>query len=278
MINITKEKTRLLHQYAQRYCDEPNPEYCSKSSCSCSKMAEYHAFRDAILPKGYRKYTIDDFTGEMQDGSFLDNEIAIKAKQQVCKYCYGTTDIIKLSKMSNAELREKSIVGQRMIQGNNIVIHGEPKKYFEKVNDSQNKVISEQQMGRTFTASLITKEALKLKITSEHHKKTFDWIDFSNLNQSLKNSDFEIHYYEECDWLVIDDITVNVLMSSPAQKSWIESVFNAFFANRYQKNLVTIFIFRFDINKRRSELESVFGVTLSKIIDDKSTFVIKLGD
>ena len=281
MIDITPEKQRLLSLYAKKYCKIDNPANCNKSRCECALLAEYHAFKNMIIPEGYRKFTVKDFTGELGSGLFLDNVVAATAKKQVIDYCYGSVPVDFIRKMSINSIDTIPILRRRLENGNNIVIHGDATRQIVAANSGDN-IVSEKPLGRTFIASIITKEALKLKIDKDHYKKHFDWVDFSNLTRVLKSNEdsdrYEAQYYQECDWLVIDDITENTLASSPAQKAWTGQMYDAFFSNRYRDRLITVLIFRFDVNRRRSEVESAFGVSITKIIDDKKTYVIGLTD
>lgn len=280
MINITSEKQRLFPLYAQKYCGIQDRTLCTKDRCDCELLAELHAFRNCVIPSGYRKFNVSDFTGQLSDGSVLDDIIALKAKHQVCDYCYGKGSLEKIKKINVSDLYKLSIIDQRIENGSNVIIHGDSTRILKDSMSSNNRFVKEKPLGRTFIASVLTKEALNLSIDSKHHTRHFDWIDFSQLTRLLKSSnkkdEVESQYYEECDWLVIDDITDSPLLASPAQKSWLEPVYDAFFSTRYKSGLVTIFVFRFDINRRRSELESAFGVNITKVIDDPSSFVIGL--
>jgi len=240
MINITDEKRRMLTVYQQRDCPNVLGRMCEKPSCQCELLAEYSALKNLLIPNGYANYTIKDFTGVLGKDGQLEAKTTIRAKKKVINYCYGDVSLEEAQSLTEEELSQRSIIADRLNNGHSVVIHGDSSRVFSESNDDFSKVVKELPLGRTFIASVLSREAAGLSIQKEHHKKSFEWIDFANLAKSLtgKSVDerYESAYYEDCEWLVVDDISASSLMASNAQKAWTEPLYNAFFSYRHKRD------------------------------------------
>jgi hypothetical protein len=278
MTDITAEKRRLLELYAKNYCGYDRPASCMKDSCSCAIAAEYRAFINRTIPDGFRQFSIRDFHGKVNEATRLPLQVARAAKEQVFKYCWGDLSLLeRLSLLSEEELNQASIIADRISRGHNVVIHGTSPKRIEKLLEG-NSSVHETPIGRTFIASVITKEAIKLKLDPKFRSLSFEWIQFNPLLQSIKNDGNDAIHYESCGWLVVDDITESMLKASLAQKAFTETLLDSFFSHRVRQKHPTVLVFKFDIDARRTEIESAFGVTINKIINDRNTCVISLSD
>lgn len=283
MIEVSQEKQRLLQVYANEYCSI-DPSNCDKKPCNCNVMARYRAFLNLTIPRGYRNLTIKNFTGFIGREQCLTSKVAVNAKGKIVWFCWGNISLNDLNSMSESELDQSSIMGRRIKQGANIVIHGDSKRYMQNEDESERKTLVTKPMGRTLVASLITKEALKLKIEREHRMRHFDWVGFSDLVECLKQKNYdslqsyESLHYEDCDWLVIDNITDHILNTTESARSYISQMLDAFFSHRLKQGRCTTLVFHFDVYKRLDEIEAVFGISIRKIIEDDYTHTILLTD
>ena len=277
MTDITAEKRRLLGLYAKKFCGLDNPANCMQASCSCSVAAEFRAFINKTIPDGFRNFSIRDFHGKTSEGTRLNLQVARAAKEQVFKFCWKDLSLLeRLSILSEEELNKASIIADRIARGHNVVIHGASPK--QLVNSDGGRTVQESPIGRSFIASVITKEAIKLKLDPKFRYLSFEWVQFNPLLQAIKADGEEATHYESCGWLVVDDITESMLKASPAHKAFAETLLDSFFTHRLRQKHPTVLVFKFDINARRSEIEGAFGVAINKIINDRNTCVISLTD
>ena len=157
-------------------------------------------------------------------------------------------------------LRGRSVMNQRLVHGNNVVIYG----------------ASTRPIGRTMIASIIMKEAIKLRITQHARKHTYDWIDFNTLVHEAKKESVDLTDYRSCDFLVVDNITNP--FRTVNQNTFIVDVIDPFFIGRFRDKLLTILVFKFDITNPSLLIENAFGGGMNQIIDSKRTYKIKLSD
>lgn len=279
MPNISELKKHFLLQIAAKNCKVQDPENCPNKPCHCAIAAEWQAFVCNTIPQGFRKYTIKDFHGKLSESARLSLPVALHAKKQVFEYCWGDLSLLeRLPLLTDEELRKHSKIAERLKLGHNVVIHGSSPKRVQRSADAKTNSITELPLGRTFIASLIMHEALKLKLDPQYRFLQYEWVSFSDLLQCIKDDDDRAVHYEACDWLVVDDITSTLLGASPASKAFIEPLLDSFFSRRIRQHLPTILVFKFDIKPRRTEIESALGVAIGKILNSKNTTVINLSD
>jgi hypothetical protein len=291
MTDVTLEKQKWHKFFAKKYCGLNDASKCVKQSCACAVFADYKAFVCKTVPADFRSFTIQDFNGTLKDGTKLDSHVASTAKRKVFEYCWGDLSLLdRLAILKDTDLNRASIMAMRVKNGHNVVIHGNQKKQIQtrevqpaKVDGfaedpayDEKRVLVESKMGRTFIASLITLEALKLKAEEKYRNLNYEWVGFSSLLQSIRHDGEEAIHYEGCNWLVVDDITEGSFRASGAQKAYTETLLDSFFSRRLAAKLPTVLVFKFDIDSRRHEMESAFGVSINKIINDKNTAVISL--
>lgn len=285
MTEITTEKKKLLAIYAKKYCSLNNPSLCTKKPCTCAVAAEYRAFINKTIPIDFRDFTIFDFDGKLKGEDFkLAASVAANAKCLVWDFCWGKSKLInKLSVLDtnsrDALLDKESIIGYRISRGQNVIIHGESPKNVIEEGDGKTHQVRAKPLGRTFIASLITKEVIKTRLDNRYPNlriANYEWIGFSLLRDSILNGSDDMVHLESCEWLVVDDIPEESIGSSQQQKAYVQPKIDAFFSSRLRSQHSTLLVFRFDADRRISDIESTFGVSVAKIINDKRTCVIRL--
>lgn len=229
----------------------------------CRLLAEVTAYTKTIIPEQYIKYTIFDFDGKIEndsDGTLLDKNILNDVANKICVYCWGKKweDVQKIKNKENRflALDSNSQLHIRRKNGNNIVIYGKEGKT----------------LGRSMLASLLMKEAIKLRFKSEHQNESYGWMDFYELKTlSWKNDNRDLLFYRNCDWLVLEDITqVNTGSIYNARKGYenkSDVAIKDFFSHREKKRLVTILTFRFNIIENMENIEMAYGPALKRILN-----------
>jgi len=261
MKNIGVLKKKFLRLIAKKSCGIDDVSQCPNGNdkCECEKAAEIKAYLGTVIPSPYYNLTIDDFTGKHEDVQLLNPSIAVAAKKQIIKYCWGDIPVDQFNGMSSLERREKSVLNNRLKEGRNVII------YSDKHNNNK---------GKTFAASLIMQEAIRNRAMPGNYVQTYDWLDFSLIEYYMKKEDPILNSSRSADWLVVDDI-IGVVQSQNAN-AYIASKINPFFIERLQDKLPTIFVFRFDILDSAWSIEEKFGTAINKIVEDPRTFKITL--
>jgi len=270
MKNIESIKKKYLKLFANKHYNKSFNDLDDKEYYSCSYLAEVWAYIHSIVPEEHGKYRIFDFDGNKIDEetnekqNLLSSTVALKVKNEICKYCWNT-EWEEINKFNHDDeynisnfLRKKSVMMDRRRQGNNIVIFG----------------TSSKPIGRTMIASIIMKEAIKLRLTHKMRSHTYDWIDFSMLVSEIKKDSFDLADFRSCDWLVVDNIIKKDRSSK--QNTFISDYVDPFFLFRFNNKLPTILVFKFDIMDETYSLENTFGVGINKIVNSKRTFKISL--
>lgn len=273
--------------YAKKYCNKKVDDLTEKEFAEIKKIAEMGAYIDGVIPDGFGGYTIFDFNGcainkkDNSRTSTIPKNVALRAKNMICKYCWGISWKELSEKRKKDEeaatkyIREHSIMMQRYKNRNNIVIYGE----------------SQRPIGRTMLASIVMKEAFRLRSTHHTIGHTYDWVDFSKLmrvietnvlnhdnnnnNNNNEESD-ELIEYRTCNWLVVDNI--HKKMRSEKQNTLYSDLLDSFFINRYESEQPIILVFKFDIRDKHFDFEKAYGTGLSKIIESDRTFRIPLSE
>ena len=254
-----KYKEKLLQQYAVETFD--NEE---QKRIYCDRVAEAWAYLDGIIPENFRDYTIFDFNGKSTDKSLIPPDIASLARNLICQFCWGKSwkKIGKKFKTDDDKkvfFRNNSVILKRLNRGNNVAIFGK----------------SDGPIGRTMVASIIMKEAIRLRLKPENIGHTYDWIDFPSLKDSLRNDTSALADCRSCDWLVVDDIIKNSFPSLK-QRAYLSDLLDPFFMYRLRNNLPTILVFKFDIRDKTDNLESTMGLGIANVVNNKKTLKIPL--
>ena len=272
MKNIENIKLGYTKLFAKEYYKKRSiSDLTEVESSVCSSLAELWAYVQAVVPEEHGHYTIFDFMGQTLDKitnekkTVMSSTVALHAKNEICKYCWGMewkTIKAHKSKMDNKAimkfLREHSVMDRRLKSGNNVAIYG----------------ASSQPIGRTMVASIIMKEAIKLRVTKHSRKHTYDWIDFNILMSAVKKDSFDMADYRSCDFLVVDNITSTD--RTLKQNTFIVDMIDPFFLGRLYDKLPTILVFKFNIDNPTASIENKFGVGVNRMIDSNRTCKIVL--
>ena len=270
MENIEIVKKRFMEFFSERFYKKKSINLTELEEHKCSLLAELWAYIYKVVPEEHGKYTIFDFDGTVisksggkTEGSLPVN-IALDAKNKICDFCWGVSwkEISKQgkNKNTNAFLRRKSVMMDRLKEGCNIAIFGS----------------SDKPIGRTMLASIVMKEAIKIRITHKDRGQSYDWIDFSKLFNAIEQKTDDLVDYKSCDWLVVDNI-INKARSSKQTTLMVDLV-DPFFIGRYSKKQPTILVFKFDIRDKNLDIEKTFGVGISKILNSPRTLKIPLSE
>ncbi len=269
MENIEIFKKKLINDFAKRYYNKTKNKLTEFELKRCSLLAEFWAYVHSVIPEGFGDYTIFDFNGcaiNRHDKTVTNNIIpgvALSAKDKICRYCWGTSwKNIKQERIKNHNtnvfLKNKNIMLKRRKRGSNIIIYG----------------LSDKPIGRTMLASIIMKEAIRLRVSNLKRGQTYDWIDFSKLFDAINKDTIGLVDYKTCDWLVVDNI-LKKPRSVKQNTFWSDTV-DPFFLERLYNRQPTILVFKFDIRDKSFDMEKIFGIGISRIIHDKRTFKIPL--
>jgi len=220
--------------------------------------AEILAYQKTVIPYPYAKYFITDFTGKYQGQDIIPNHIAIQAKQKLLDYCWKDVKLKQLISIDTdviSFLDQHSSIGYRKKFGHNVVICAD-------------RSLSGGPSGKTLCAAIIIKEAIRKRIDEELSCDTYKWIGYSELKKILTDDDLAVSEYSTADWLVVDDIDIDV--SSRKAQAYRTSFLDPFFSERINNKIPTILVFRFDIEKIKLSEED-YGVAIYRMVNDKNT-------
>ena len=274
MKNIEKIKSGYIKLFAKELCGKDSVlKLTEEESSVCSSLAEFWAYVYSVVPEEHSHFTIFDFLGYTFDKetkkrkAVMSPKVALGAKNEICRYCWDMDwQAIKNQKEKLDQkgmmkfLRERNVMDRRLRIGNNVAIHGR----------------SSQPIGRTMVASIIMKEAIKLRVTCRARQHTYDWIDFNTLIDASVKDSFDLADYRSCDFLVVDNI-INSFRTAK-QTTFIIDMVDSFFNGRFYDRLPTILVFKFDIDNPAAAVEKNFGVGINKIIESSRTSRIKLSN
>lgn len=279
MKSIENLKRQYIEEYARKYFDKEVIELSEKEYNDVKEIAEMGAYINSIIPDGFENYTIFDFNGyainKKNDTrtSTLSKNVARKAKDKICKYCWGMSweKVYKQRKEDkdniNSFLKKNSQMMKRSEYGHNIVIYGQSKR----------------PIGRTMLSAIVMKEAFRLRFTNHTISHSYDWVDFSKLFREIERSRLyedgdtdALTGYKTCDWLVVDNIQKKV--RSEKQSMLYSDFLDSFFIGRYEREQPTILVFKFDIRDNFYDFEKTYGTGLSKIIESNRTLRIPLSE
>ena len=272
MKNIEKTKLGYTKLFAQElYGIDSISKLTEVESTVCSSLAEMWAYIYSVVPEEHSHFTIFDFMGTTLDKitkekkAVMPGIVALHAKNEICKYCWGmewTAIKAHKEKMDKKTmmkfLRGQSKLDRRLKSGNNVAIYG----------------ASSQPIGRTMVASIIMKEAIKLRVTHGTRKHTYDWIDFNTLLAAARKDSFDLADYRSCDFLVVDNITST--FRTVKQNTFIVDMIDPFFLGRFYNRLPTILVFKFNVDNPVAMIENKFGVGINKIVESNRTYKIPL--
>jgi hypothetical protein len=266
MRNISEKRNEIINRI--KTMDERllgKTSYTPLEEEIISKRAEIWAFREKIIPHGYVDVNINDLTGFSTDNEeLLSSKVAARVKREIINLLWPSLSLEKIRDMDvggkdRHVLCDKSNIMKYRTKGTNIIIYGP------------------HNSGKTLCAATFMNHILDMHVYG--YDQTYDWIDFSVLQENLiRRNDEETTYLKSVDWLVIDDIE---LMSGASRQSkkYITAYLNPFFVSRVEDRYPTIFIFGFDVeSKSKQELQDSYGLTLTRIISSKQTIKMRLFD
>ena len=283
MRNVDKLIKKYIGVYSKKYYGKKPNELTEEELVDMRPIAVWAAYVEGTIPDGFRSYTILDFNGyaiNKKDNSktaTIPKIVAKRARNMICRYCWGSSwkTIAEQKKKGKQDvkeyLRSHNIMGERYLNGNNIIIHGESKR----------------PIGRTMLASIVMKEALKLRYMKHTISQTYDWVDFSKLFGEIEKSQLnkdrdkdgdsnELVGYKTCDWLVVDNIQKK--LRSEKQTTLYSDLLDSFFNSRYDSQHPTILVFKFDIRDKNFDFEKTYGTGLSKMLESDRTLKIPLSE
>jgi hypothetical protein len=257
MKNINDLKTKLEDIFAYKFFGVKDINSCSdEERYICSLVAETQAYLRAVIPEPYYKFSIKDFDGLSEHNlQVLEPKVAVAAKKEIVKYCWGNIPLDKINSMDQKELDNVSIINKRKSNCDNVVIYPKVKSF--------------EQKGKTFCASLIMKEAIKSRVNNGLDlAQTYDWIEYAILEDMVrKQEESELSDIRSADWLVVEDIPYS-------STRWKREMMNPFFIERIRDGLPTIFVFRFNVKQKQSEDD--LGLAITKVIGSSRTCFIEL--
>ena len=268
MLDFNTIQSQYYNEFLDKYCCAKNitKDHCSTDiQNECLRAAEAKTYVHLVIPEEFHHFTIFDVHGKNASGEdILSVELALKAKNCVCNYCWGKTwQQLKTEYIDNKHikkyLQKNSCMPDRRITGANMMIWGD----------------SHGSLGRTMLASIIMKEAIRLRIINNNRDHEYAWINWAALRSNIIQNTDEMVNYSSCDWLVIDDIEDCRLYGEERANRNI-GVLEPFFFNRLKKNLPTIFVFKFSLSNMKN-ISNFLGTTISSIYNRSSTFKISLG-
>lgn len=248
-------------------------DQCSRENgCLCRKLAEIKGNIEYVIPKQYRNLNIQNLSGMIVDRnnniqSVWSHEDRIRIQNTLREYLFGGKEIALLS--NREQCNKYSKMDSRFIDGDNVIIHG------ESIRIRQSKQVKSLPAGKTLIASIILKEAIWRRLYPNNRADTYSMISFHTLKQDLKNKTEKASDLKECDWLVIDDITLPNNELDFTYQSFL-SMFEDFLIARLENNLPTIFICDFDVESQ--DYSKSMGYTFQKIISANNTWLIRVGD
>jgi len=284
MRNVEKSIQQYIGIHAKKYYKKKPEDLTRQELEEMRPIAEWSAYTEVTIPDGFGNYTILDFNGyaiNKKDNSktiTIPKVVAKKARNLICRYCWDVPwkTIAEQKKQGQKEvkeyLRSHNVMGKRYLNGNNIIIYGESKR----------------PIGRTMLASIVMKEALKLRYMKYAISQSYDWVDFSHLfreiEKSMLNNDHksgdndskDLIGYKTCDWLVVDNIQKK--LRSEKQTTLYSDLLDSFFDGRYKSKLPTILVFKFDIRDKLFDFEKTYGTGLSKMLESDRTLKIPLSE
>lgn len=274
MKDISVKKRNLAKFYAKKYDKDVHDPVIDT-------LAEVQAIMRNTIPDPYWGYSIKQLNGKAVEGdskmTLLSADAVIKVRDQISEYCWKDADVVGDNDNS---LLDKSIMSSRLREGKNVVIYAPNDA---DVNNAPNKLVAHRmghlrnQKGRTMVASLILKEAIRLRFKSGNRAQSYDWIEYPVLKNALIESKSSMNLQKSCDWLVVDDIS---LEHTPNAMQYMSGVIDPFFISRLRNGLPTIFVFRFDIKNEDNflNIEKGLGTAIHRIVNDPKTHVISLGE
>jgi hypothetical protein len=284
MKDITRSVAEAMRIYTAG-CKNWRDEVCrAEGECACRTASEMWGFIHTVIPRDCQRLSLKDFTGESPRGGRLPENVVVKARNQIMKYCWDLVPKngveFDLIDFDSPEMLQRSVIDKRRENGNCLVIHCDSLQAKKEVTPRTAKkgelpVVRKLQTGKTLLASIVMKEVIRRRVFAGHRADTYDWVSFPTLRAhvSERNTE-EVADYKMADWLVVDGITKLNVASEKAMHYQLDRL-DALFSQRADDGLPTILVFQFDLDMCVN-LEEEIGVGMARIVNDKSTCVISL--
>ncbi len=258
-----------------------------KPAAYCDKIAEIRAFIEVTIPDGYRHFTIDDLNGKVKSKQVVTPKSLLEIRETLIQYCWGKEMVEKISS-NGYELEEcikYSVMDGRRKNGTNLVVYGDSwvGEQIEGKKAEQVRKIIKLPTGKTLIGALVLKEAIYNRLFPHHAADSYVWEDHPtmmhrlmshNAKKSTNEFDEQVDSYTECDWLVVDDISISE-GETEAQRAFKANVLDTVFLERINRGLPSILLFQNDIS-RIGDLQHYFGVAVNRIVSNSKTFKIKI--
>lgn len=274
-MNTIYQNILKVLEHNQKKCSKFVNKTCtSTDGCLCRINADIWGNIFSVIPENYTHATIQDFTGFYNKNKVLDQKSLLLAREKIINYCWS--GIEKGIDYSYEDWQPNSIIDQRLNNGTNIIIYGNP--WSIDISASKDS-FKKKKLGKTLVASIIMKEAIFQRHKPERMIDTYHWVNgilFCNrlMENAAKDSYAEeIAEMEETDWLVIDSL--DYIKNNENGKQFRASVLDKFFSERLNCKKPTIIIFGEDISSNNN-LEADFGVMVNSIVNSKNTCHIHL--
>lgn len=251
--------------------DEDNSECQRKGGCVCYKTSEILANIRSIIPEEYRNSSIFSYTGKVGNKRIVDVREAHRIRSQLWSYMYAGEFPVDKQRMTRGELNALSVLDERFKKGSSLIIHGDQKSIEDREEGNSTFKIKREPKGKTLLASCVMIDAIWRRMSSQNMARTYDWISFLMLRQSLKRGDSDVQDALDADWLVIDDICK---IDKGNASSWTKEIVDDFIISRSSEGKPTILVFDFDVT--RVSLDEAMGSGISKIVESQNTYKIKV--
>lgn len=268
-LSFKNVRENLYQEFLKAYCQSKkiDLEKCpDEAKQSCARAAEARAYISTIIPEEVNRFSILNVDGKDKEGKeILDVRDALRVKNIICQYCWNKTwekiseENDKDDKRIRKYIHNNSCMDKRRQDGANVMIWGG----------------SKSPQGKTMMASIIMREAIRLRLTKNTIEHDYAWVSWGALKSDIFHDTFDMAIYRSCDWLVIDDIE-DFSLFGEEKRSRISGMIEPFFSYRMKNNVPTIFVFKFDLSDRKN-ISSGLGTTIASIYNRDSTFKISLG-
>jgi len=241
--------------------------------CYCKKLAEVRGHIDYVIPSEYRDLTVDSARGWIKDKNGKSQQVwsdenQIEIQEILRSYLFGNID--STSFKCREDYNKASKMDIRFAEGENLIIHGNAVR-------SKKAGLPSQPMpaGKTLIGCLVLKEAIWRRLYITNRADTYALTSYQTLRQDLKLKTEKGNNLKECDWLVIDDISLPVNENDFAHQNFL-SLFDDFLMTRMEAKLPTVLICEFNVLSK--DYTNILGYSFQKMVTAKNTWLISVGE
>ena len=242
-----------------------------EKGCYCRKMAEISGLIYNIIPPEYRDFNINKLSGWVKTKGGSDRVWSetklVEIVQSLSDYMYGTKFCSDFT--TREDFNRASKLDLRYAQGANLVIHGNPFK-----NVKSGKTIN-MPTGKTLLACVVIIDAIWRRFYAANKADTYAIASYQTLKQDIKLKTDKAYNLKECDWLVIDDISLPQNENDFNHQNFV-TMFDDFLMTRMENRLPTLLLCEFDALSR--DYTDTLGYSFQKMISASNTWQIKVGE